>query len=308
MYYCGGRRAASVLMNSETRTLLDLVSRHLVSLSWVDVASPLLDGSTPLERANPKAFAVSGFVISIRGLWFLVTAGHIVRDMIRRFSDGRRLLKSRLLDCFAGGQNLEPIPFSLELDKVFWLDHDQTGLDFALIFLSPNYVALLEAGGVVALDEPSWEARPSGVDRHVMIGLPSELKDARFTVNSEGASLTVGGVVPFLPVLETDNPPVCLKSQFDRFYAHVPLADSICDGEPVTLDDIDGMSGGPIFAFKQCDDGRWRYWVVAVQSGWARDSRVLAATYIDVFATAVAFELDQCITNHAEVEIPGEVS
>jgi hypothetical protein len=42
------------------------------------------------------------------------------------------------------------------------------------------------------------------------------------------------------------------------------------------VDDIDGMSGGPIFTLKNVGN-EWRYFVIGIQSGWYPDSRVIAA-------------------------------
>ena len=40
------------------------------------------------------------------------------------------------------------------------------------------------------------------------------------------------------------------------------------------MDDIAGMSGGPIFGVKLVD-GRLRYWVIGIQSSWVERSRVI---------------------------------
>ena len=39
------------------------------------------------------------------------------------------------------------------------------------------------------------------------------------------------------------------------------------------VDDIAGMSGGPVLGFKRMPDGSLRSWVVGVQSGWVRSRR-----------------------------------
>jgi hypothetical protein len=54
------------------------------------------------------------------------------------------------------------------------------------------------------------------------------------------------------------------------------------------LDDIDGMSGGPILAFKPDAEGRQRYWVVAVPSGWHRPTWTIAACAIQEFIQGTA--------------------
>jgi hypothetical protein len=57
--------------------LLQAFSRHLVSISSVDVAGESTHESPKVAR-DSRAFAVSAFVVSVRDVWFLVTAGHIL--------------------------------------------------------------------------------------------------------------------------------------------------------------------------------------------------------------------------------------
>jgi hypothetical protein len=52
------------------------------------------------------------------------------------------------------------------------------------------------------------------------------------------------------------------------------------------IKDIDGMSGGPVFALKKVD-GVWKYKVIGVQSGWYPSARIIAACPISSFGVAL---------------------
>ena len=58
--------------------LLGAFCHHIVSLSWLDVRIGRDGTSGDADTYDPKAFSVSAFVISVRNVWFLVTAGHIL--------------------------------------------------------------------------------------------------------------------------------------------------------------------------------------------------------------------------------------
>jgi hypothetical protein len=48
-----------------------------------------------------------------------------------------------------------------------------------------------------------------------------------------------------------------------------------------------GFSGSPIIGFKLNPDGQMKYWLVAVQSGWRRDLRVVARPLWTAIAEAI---------------------
>ena len=79
---------------------LDHLCSHIVSLSWSDeLISPVSDPSSGATDHKREAFAVSAFVIAVRDIWFLVTAGHVLHDLDQRLKDyGRQIVDSHLLD------------------------------------------------------------------------------------------------------------------------------------------------------------------------------------------------------------------
>src|SRR5689334_219405 len=85
------------------------IMRHLVGIGWVDEP---VGGRKSLSEV--EAWVVTGFVVAACNHWFILTAGHILRDMELRFQSQRRLIRS----CFLDGMSLEeathPITFSFE--------------------------------------------------------------------------------------------------------------------------------------------------------------------------------------------------
>ena len=182
-------------------------------------------------------------------------------------------MKSRLIDGFSSGKSFPAIPFTLG-DTPQWHVYDD-GLDYALIPLRPSFVLQLMAGGVSALGENAWTSVPDSPDAYFLLGFPKQ--GAEITVTSDGGkgNVNVSLGTPLLPIQPVNDPPDALKRGAERFYASVPIKTGNAGGKTITLTDIEGMSGGPIFAVQRAGNHRFRYWVVAVQSGWTERSRVL---------------------------------
>ena len=122
-----------------------------------------------------------------------------------------------------------------------------------------------------------------------LLGLPTCLDGECTRVVPHGNGIA-GVVHPALvPLQKTQLPPdEMLPSTYSWFVGRVGAAQG--------LPDIDGMSGGPIFGFFRDADGQWRYWIVAMQSRWDRDSRIILACPVPVIARLV----EEGIQRHAE--------
>jgi hypothetical protein len=65
--------------NGDGKTrLLKALCGHIVCLTWVDVNTEARRAKTGKNVRAPEALAVSAFVMSVKGVWFLVTAGHVI--------------------------------------------------------------------------------------------------------------------------------------------------------------------------------------------------------------------------------------
>lgn len=246
------RRCALDHDEGKTQEMLRFFCRHLVALS-VTFERP--DGTHGAE-------ACSGFVISVRGRWFLVTAGHILIELFEHLPKCKNVVCD-LYDAWQEGASQIGIPFPLlDSEHVEVDEHD--GLDVGLVKISEHHQRLLERNNIRAFDEHAWRDPPADMAAYRLLGIPDEL-----IKRTDGARRIQGVRVAFLHAAKVDPPPQ-MKVPVPCFYGK--LAPQIVDRDSgMSLDSIKGLSGGPIFGFKE--DGR--YWVVAVQSMWDRALRVI---------------------------------
>ena len=250
--------------------IMGFFGRHFVSIAWVD--------RTPGSRAVANngvgtVVNISAFVISVRGEWFLVTAGHIIEDLKAAKSRGQVLTGFQLRDFWASNTvNRMPIP----IDSDYLVSRSQSlydanlGIDCACIHLNAYYRKLMQANGIVALSEFAWQRElPETPDFHIMLGVPSQLS----RVESQGDCPSQRLNFVLIPVRPVQELPEQQRGLPHRFYGHLDEHLHCPDGTP--LDDIDGMSGGPIIAFKYNEQGKLRYWVVAIQSSWLPSKRIV---------------------------------
>ncbi|MGH7790646.1 MAG: hypothetical protein ACRERC_27545 [Candidatus Binatia bacterium] len=237
------------------------LSKHFVSLCWTDPSSTI---------ENVRHQAYSGFVVSIRRRWALVTAGHIL-GRINRAIDGGQCLAGWTLDdgWTLDGHFDDAIPFDLASAPRIVLGEE--AIDYGVIGLAPPFARLLEKNGIEPMDERHWKPKwPEQFDSYVMLGLPTQ------EIVHAGNGFVQKAVVT-LPVTPLANPPDTLVDpKVPRFYGTIELPD---DAE-LHLSDIDGMSGGPVFGFKMVN-GESRYWIVGIQSGWLREERAIVACYLE---------------------------
>jgi hypothetical protein len=261
-------------MNDEE--FVHFFSRHLVSLSgWYYAASAKEE-----ELRQPRFFSYSGFILSIHGLWCLATAGHILGDLEQHLKDRSiRVTRYTLLDDF--GPNVishDPIPFDYGRAPKYYINDREAGLDFALIGLGPYYQGLLQANGIVPVSEENWKKQHEvEFGKHMMIGLPQKLIEAS-TWRKQGVVHFEAFVYPMTIDIEKlyEAPAGMKETRYPRFIGKI--------GGDLPLDDISGMSGGPILGFSKEAD---KYWIVAIQSSWLSESKIVFGCPIPVIAELV---------------------
>lgn len=275
--------------------------KHVVCLSWIDVRTEPLGLGNQESDYDPAAFAISGFVITVRSIWFFITAGHILQDLKSRLRVGRRIMKSRLFADLASKKTSQAVPFTLG-DTPQWYINSE-GVDYAVIPLRPGFVRPLIADGILPLTETSWNDCPDKADDYFLLGFPSQAKTVSIASNGIKGTVNISVGCPLLPIFPVSDPPSTLKCSNARFYAKVPIVGGIVQGIQTKLTDIDGMSGGPIFAIKWIDSKNIRYWVIAVQSGWLRSERTLAACPILPLVNAIEQSIDDHLGSVDEYDV-----
>lgn len=281
------------LMDKEhsQQTLFETLHRHVVGLAITDVLkNPRKSPKGNSEDYNIQVFIVSTFLIMIRNIGFLITAGHVLEDIKKRLQSGRRILKSRLLDGSSGMTG--SIPFELNQSKVF--HRNINGDDYDLIPLEAFYSRSLSQGCIRPLTEKHWRDIPDPADNYYLIGFPKQAQINKMTENINGGKISVDLGSPLIPLQRVSSPPEALKQHVDRFYAEVPIIPipEEIGGEKSSLTDISGMSGGPIFGVKHIEQNRLRYWIIAIQSGWLPQSRILAGCFIRPFVDGITKAID----------------
>ena len=271
---------------ADLQNILRFFCDHLVVLCGSYVAIDAKGKDTGEE----KFFAYSGFVLSVRGMWCLVTAGHAIQDLESNLREGRiRLTNTCLADYFGSKPKVqEPTPFDYGGAGKIFIDDAEEGLDFALLTLRSLYQSGLEANGIRAISEVNWVAQTDAeCELYALLGLPNCLVDDPTRLVPYGGSRVAGVINPtMVPVEPVRLPPEeMLVSRYQWFVGRVGAASD--------LPDITGMSGGPIFGLSRGTDGQCQYWIVAVQSRWRPKARIIFACPVRVFARLVEGEMQR---------------
>jgi hypothetical protein len=254
---------------------LRFMSRHLVALTG-QYQSFNTDGSD-LHRG---VFGFSGFVIEFFGRWFWVTAGHCLKecldDPIR--AGHLKVWNVGFADHFGlGAKHHDILPLTYEPGCGHYIDDPEAALDFGLIRLDDLQKQGMENNGVIAVNRVNWMHQASLEFSHYkMLGFPSHLK--REIRHADGH---VDGYL--------DTAMIALERLSQDEVDSVPAGDWFVGQIPadVTIPSIKGMSGGPIYGFRQLEDGKWTYHVVALQSWWDEKKRIAYGCSLPYFAEAL---------------------
>lgn len=240
--------------------LAALFHRHLV---------PLCAVFTIQNKA--AVYVATAFVLSAKDEWFLVTAGHVALDIKSHMENPRYGLEKVFLYDYGGfgAVHYEPIPFELTSDNLLVFG-DETTFDYSVIHLRPQYKDLLIANRIEPLNEEAWLHQPQNPEFFIMLGVPRQMVSVEWNNDANSTINQVNIVTTLLQVQHAIQRPVSLTIRSSaRWYGYAKLAPPI--------DDISGMSGAPIFAFKHTVDGELRYWLIGVLSSWNRGNKAIAA-------------------------------
>lgn len=232
------------------------------------------------EAGNPVGeqhrFECSGFIMTIVDAWFFVTAGHILEDEIDSpCKQGHIRIDTAALVDYLGQSPViadQPSFFDYESAKRAYHYDRENGADFAIILLRPFYQEGLLANGILPIAEVNWlyQDRVEFEIYALLAVNPKVLKE-----ESRVQSMII-------PITRLEKVPEEVKDVCPRSFAFVGRV-----GHPELVPVMKGMSGSPIFAFAQ-KDGRWLYWVIALQSAWHKDERIVFGCSVPGFASIVA--------------------
>jgi hypothetical protein len=271
------------------QTFLDGIRRHVVSLTGT-----LHDlDSSGRVRGEERHFCCSGFIVEIRGVWCLVTAGHILLQEIEGgIKRGLiRLLKCGLMDYFSAEAIVkEPIPFPYQDIHRIAVDNEDSGLDFGIIPLPNLFLRSIAANGVRPLPVAQWAGRmPPQCGAYALLGLPYEEMIPLTRQGERGpqighmVNLVLVGVEPLIvPPINGSAP------RIPRFSGILQDAGA--------LQSAKGMSGGPILGINRNAAGGWSYECVAIQGSWREADRIILGTPMSIIIDAIERELDKSAT------------
>ncbi len=260
-------------------------SRHLVALNvaW--------DGPDGARRAA----ACSCFVVEMSGLWVLVTAGHILKELSEDLPKVTGV-RSSLFDGWAPAASQLPVPFDLLAADRYVVDED--GFDLGLVLLPWLVAQNLHANRIVPFAEVGWRnpPPPEALFRYAVIGLPEQ-----FITRESRADEVRVAVNPTFVYLNRVEPPDDMRKPFPSFYGR--LADDLYNPNAgVSLEGMAGFSGGPIIGFAKRENGEVAYHLVAVQSAWRRDHWVVVGPLMAAVAAQLDREIAASAVNPAEPE------
>jgi len=258
--------------------------RHYVPFSYYARSAEIMAA----RGGMAQVCICSAFVMQVRQIWCLVTAGHVLDEIDRERQAGIELVSFRLWDGWTMGAKYRSyIPFDFDTAPKFRVNQD--GMDYGLIPLRQLLVENLAANGVVPIGEEHYEKKwPENFDGYAMIGTPGT------TVNLDRhgeRSTKLSQSICVIHLAEEPNPPQELVKPFPRFYARILVPEDSQEWRAIG-GDIRGMSGGPVIAVRRDGNGV-HYWVVGVQSGWLESQRTIAACHFQTFANYVAEMIDQ---------------
>ncbi|MFO0888007.1 MAG: hypothetical protein U0790_02550 [Isosphaeraceae bacterium] len=251
------------------------LSRHLVSLGCVHAPASAAD---PNEE---KWFFTSGFVMEVRGVWFLVTAGHVLEDISKQMTrHPDRRYRFMIADSFGDKADYpDPIPIDYTGTPKHFVYDENGGMDFGLMLLNDNCRQLLERNKVEPLREA--KLRPSDdleCFMYCMIGFPNQ----SMAIERPGHLRLEVDLIPLERL--TTAPGALFRQTAPMFYGKISR---LPDGYS-----IKGMSGCPILGFaKHGEDIRYHF--IAVQSGWLPDSKIIYAGMVSDLAGMLGEAIDR---------------
>jgi hypothetical protein len=244
--------------------------RHLVSLSgwyqWIN--------SNGKPFGKKYFFSYSGFIMSIQGVWNLVTAGHILEELEQNLKDKKiQIIDCSLVDIFGlNATSNIPIPFDYNNAPKMFIYNKEDGVDFGLVIIRSHYCDLLKTNGIMPIQEKDWKNIPNDLaPKYIMLGLPQCFIRTRVIREQ-----IVGSVAPAA---------IGVERIYDESLAkkHPQFIGKLSDTGYI-VEDIEGMSGGPIIGFSK----DWKkYWIVAVQSSWLPERRITFGCPVPFFAQIV---------------------
>jgi len=244
---------------------------------------------------------VSGFLISVEGTWFFITAGHVITDLEEGFKQGYTIDQWHIDDSGMASTEQQRIPFPFPFTRVDTVVmDDEAERDYAAIRIKSLFRDLLQKNGKAAMAEDQWSAEPwqngppFDVLAYCLVGVPSE----QVSQTDPDDPFLIQKSVAFLEIIPMERP-ILQRGKTNELTLYGKIQEDLTDEKAgITLESIKGMSGGPFLAQGVGTDHTLKTAVVAVQSSWIKSERVVIGYKISSFG-------DFLRRHKAELEIGG---
>ena len=226
------------------------------------------------EKAEPGVFTATTFLVNIKEKWFLVTAGHVVKEIKSIIGNPEYFSFHQVLFDALNAQGVRfPVgylPFYFDFEKAI-IFGDETSDDFALIPLSDLFAAQLKAANMQPLSYEPWDDGEDTFDSLFLLGTPKSSIKVNYVGETTPKVDEIYHELQGLLIEPLYEKPVnMLEYSAPRFYGKIST--------PLNGDNIEGMSGGPILGFRQQENNRPAiYKALAVQSTWNPGSLTISA-------------------------------
>lgn len=255
---------------------ISILGRHLVA---VGVSYRLVSDK---EDEVSRFVIFAGAAIDVRGIPFIITAGHNIEQINELYSNPEYIVDNCvLIDTFGVGMiDDHTIPFEYKSSLSNYIDDRDLGLDFGVILLNGNAARLLSANGIVPLDENAWKMGSDvKAEHHFVLGFPEQYTT---TEVRRGENPIVSPTLVRIRHIGVEHSEAV--KPYPRFVA-------VLDDVPLLT--LRGMSGGPIFAF---DSNKLdRYWIVSLQSSWNPATRKVYGTSLSAIGKLLYGWADEAI-------------
>jgi hypothetical protein len=247
----------------------------------------LFGGST---HGKFQYFLFTGFLSEHNNELLWLTAGHVIDNITASFnSPNFSLSVMRWLDGY-DVPGAESVPVNVaQLRMKSWTS---TGLDFGAVALP-----LLEKHNILAnkqltvMNEEVWknlkQAAPEG---YYVIGYPRIWNEFTETpvegnkiLRSIKADIACLPVQPVYPPTDTEQDP--FWDNCNAFYGQLLKFPDMTDFK---IEDIVGMSGGPILSIERTPDAKFAYRLAGIQIKWKPESEIVCAEPIETIASVLS--------------------
>lgn len=274
----------------------DAITRQLYP--YLVVMQYMFSDRTELGKYDWSALqhdVASGCLLEVMGRGVIILSGHVARDFDCAKHSDRHVIKV----CLLGGASRNGQPQQVLLQgrsfRAMSFCHDHLGVDEAFVPLPAKHVALLRSKKFAFISSDDCANVSFPCDIAVCLGVPVELQSPHSATRA-GTTTTVWTSmhVPMIPLAVVPVPrPVCGPA---ITFAGKVLARTGEEGRNVmTLEDLRGISGGPIFAIRFEERG-WRYRFAGIVVGREPLSDVIVGCSIDGLSKSLIKNIKQLDT------------